>query len=127
MEAVMTQLVFEHALRIRLHAPSAQADDKLVSAPSATVEHTEPRQPADEPGIEVEPEASSSVDATTLVSDGQESNNGKTTAEISDPSTKAPADDQKARKSLIGIMTNLVTTDLSILRAPCAHLLDARE
>ena len=123
-EAVMTQLVFEHALRIRLHAPSAQTDNKSVLPPPTAIEHTDARQPANETEPEPEPEVSTSSDTTTttLVS---ENIVGK--AEALDSAVNAHADSQKSRKSLIGTMTNLVTTDLSILKATCAHLLECRE
>ena len=122
-EAVMTQLVFEHALRIRLHAPSAQTDNKSVLPPPTAIEHTDARQPANE--TEPEPEVSTSSDTTTTTTLVSENIVGK--AEALDSAVNAHADSQKSRKSLIGTMTNLVTTDLSILKAPCAYLLDCRE
>ena len=123
-EAVMTQLVFEHALRIRLHASSAQTDDKSVLPPPTAIEHTDARQPANE--TEPEPEVSTSSDTTTTTTTLVSENIvGK--AEALDSAVNAHADSQKSRKSLIGTMTNLVTTDLSILKAPCAYLLDCRE
>ena len=123
-EAVMTQLVFEHALRIRLHAPSAQTDDKSVLPPPTAIEHTDARQPANEtkPESEVSTSSDTTTTTTTLVS---ENIVGK--AEALDSAVNAHADSQKSRKSLIGTMTNLLTTDLSILKAPCAHLLECRE
>lgn len=123
-EAVMTQLVFEHALRIRLHAPSAQTDNKSVLPPPTAIEHRDARQPANE--TEPEPEVSTSSDTTTTTTTLVSENIvGK--AEALDSAVNAHADSQKSRKSLIGTMTNLVTTDLSILKAPCAYLLDCRE
>ena len=123
-EAVMTQLVFEHALRIRLHAPSAQTDNKSVLSPPTAIEHTDTRQPANE--TEPEPEVSTSSDTTTTTTTLVSENIvGK--AEALDSAVNAHADSQKSRKSLIGTMTNLVTTDLSILKAPCAYLLDCRQ
>ena len=120
----MTQLVFEHALRIRLHAPSAQTDDKSVLPPPTAIEHTDARQPANEtkPESEVSTSSDTTTTTTTLVS---ENIVGK--AEALDSAVNAHADSQKSRKSLIGTMTNLLTTDLSILKAPCAHLLECRE
>lgn len=123
-EAVMTQLVFEHALRIRLHAPSAQTDNKSVLPPPTAIEHTDARQPANE--TEPEPEVSTGSDTTTTTTTTLVSENIVGKAEALDSAVNAHADSQKSRKSLIGTMTNLVTTDLSILKAPCAYLLDCR-
>ena len=40
--------------------------------------------------------------------------------------TNPVAGDKKARKSLIGTMTNLLTTDLAVLKAPGRFVLDLR-
>lgn len=125
----MTQLVFEHALRIRLHTPSDKADDKEV--PLVTVKEPEPEPEAEQstaqPSSEVEAEANLSANTTTPVSESPGNTQGETSDGTSATVTPISADDQKSKKSLIGVMTNLATTDLNILTSPCDYLLEGRE
>lgn len=127
-EAVFTQLVFEHSLRIRLHAPPLKSDGEDGkegdSSPAANIESLD--QTISEAVAEVEVEAAAAA-KTSLISDSTEVAKGEVSSEASTAIAKAEADDQKAGKSLVGVMTNLVTTDLGLLRMPAAYLFDIRE
>ncbi|KAJ7102323.1 hypothetical protein B0H15DRAFT_943257 [Mycena belliarum] len=108
-EALITQLVFEHALRIRVKAETA---DKSASATS-TPEPSGPPSPADH-----EEGSSSSVDETTLNTvSGDETLEGDSAASIKSAKSskgkgkEGPVDSPDAR-NLVGKITNLVTTDL---------------
>lgn len=109
LEAVFTQLVFEHSLRIHLVAPG--------SGPGGTSE---------EEGVATDISTSAEIgelDETVanLVPTPTEDSSAPTSVK------KKPSPIQCAGKSLLGVMTNLVTTDLSIIKAPASHLLEARE
>lgn len=115
-EAIITQLVFEHALRIRVKAETSK-----TSSPSSSVATT-----PDNASLADTNEASSEVngsedetDAHTAVSEGTNASKVKKTKAPStsgDSSTTqasaAPASDEKGG-NLVGKLNNLVTTDLN--------------
>lgn len=106
-EAVLTQLVFEHSLRIRLHASNEESDTMPAGDP---------------PSIQ----ASSKTDLSevpTNVAVKDTTINGGTTETFGKAGVIG---DKDASRSLVGTMTNLLTTDLAVLKAPGRFVLDLR-
>lgn len=113
LETVLTQLVLEHSLRIRMVAePSEEAAVKSnKSSPTQT-----PR--SDTPTVTEPPSSSSGGDQETNVGEGEEStlaesngtlNTSTSTVVPTPPDT--PAKDEKS-KNLVGRMNSLITSDL---------------
>lgn len=108
-EGIITQLVFEHALRIRMKAQTA-ADSSSVSS---TVTST-----PDTPSIA---ESDTVTEATTITSNGTEPSN----ASIKSDANKGKGKDSKdgsngsiskgksSTDNLVGKLNNLITTDLN--------------
>jgi hypothetical protein len=147
LEAILTQLVFEHSLRIRLSASPLDEKDKekvqvnyqemtaaepRVAPPSEILAGTEAdMRDADEGGEnavqlleavdnESESDTVNKDDESHLKMKKQDSKDAPVAA------TKLSAEDKKPEKSLIGTMTNLVTTDLEIIKMPAGHFLIIR-
>lgn len=120
-ETVCTQLVFEHALRIRLYAPSIGAEkvhstESPISLASDTQAKQSQREGVAGPRPDVAAYNHSTGDSKAL--------KGSERTNLPSPSKSHVSNPQK---SLIGLMTNLITTDLAILKNPIVSLLEIRE
>jgi hypothetical protein len=115
--SIVTQLVFEHALRIRMKAEtSSSARTTPVATPNTRSEATTPDNVSiASDNIEAEPIPGSSED--TVQSAGSSTFKGKQ-KEDSRPATPVVEDDGESvskSSNLVGKMNNLVSTDLENL------------
>lgn len=120
-EAILTQLVFEHSMRIRINALTSE--DKKPSLPP---DSTPDSLPVNEATAQADSETTERTDDASPSDPNSESIASTSTTTAVENTKDAPPDDNKLGKSLIGIMTNLVTTDMNILKGPIGHLLDIR-
>lgn len=120
-EAILTQLVFEHSMRIRINALTSE--DKKPSLPP---DSTPDSLPVNEATAQADSETTERTDDASPSDPNSESIASTSTTTAVENTKDAPPDDNKLGKSLIGIMTNLVTTDMNILKSPIGHLLDIR-
>jgi hypothetical protein len=147
LEAILTQLVFEHSLRIRLSASPLDEKDKekekvnhqemtaaepIVAPLSEILAETEAdMRDADEGGentVQLLEAVDNESESDTVNNDDESHPKTKKQDSKDAPvaATKLSAEDKKPEKSLIGTMTNLVTTDLEIIKMPTGHLLIIR-
>ena len=144
-ESLLTQLIFEHSLRIRLTSHAAEEDKPAASASEGgsnlagtpeTASIAESSSSTSGNGNENENDGAHSQSATAVSTDGTESTITKSSAAkgkgkdtSSSASTPAPApkkeekkDDEKKDKedNLVGKINNLVTTDLG-------NIIDSRD
>ncbi|KAH9848044.1 P-loop containing nucleoside triphosphate hydrolase protein [Lenzites betulinus] len=124
LQSVLTELVFEHALRVRMKADTSDSTDATPSSVSTTVATPDNASQTDTDG-----ESSSQTDeggahsatassSTAVAADSSSSTKGKgkTTAEstTSGKEDAAPPKETKAgSKHLVGRINNLVSSDLS--------------
>ncbi|CAK5280078.1 unnamed protein product [Mycena citricolor] len=111
-EGLITQLVFEHSLRIRV---KAETEKTASTSGTATPVDTEPAEAAD-------PDASISEDGTAAETLSQEETLQASTASVKSTSSKGKdkakagektaAPEEESADNLVGKITNLVTTDL---------------
>ena len=120
-EAILTQLVFEHSMRIRINALTSE--DKKPSLPP---DSTPDSLPVNETTAQADSETTERTDDASPSDPNSESIASTSTTTAVENTKDAPPDDNKLGKSLMGIMTNLVTTDMNILKGPIGHLLDIR-
>ncbi|KAG8879706.1 hypothetical protein FRB97_001503 [Tulasnella sp. 331] len=124
-EGIITQLVFEHALKIRMtddmpSGGSMSGSASGASTPATTsrpgsINQEEPFTADEEAGHEIETRESSDAPANT-VHGSEGSGKGKATAKAQDsPTTPFKPEEVKAEggNNLVGKITNLVSTDLS--------------
>lgn len=122
LEAILTQLTFEHSLRIRLAAP---LDEEPISEQSIL---TSKVASTGMPIIEVTANAEAEAVSTTLATEDTESDAPQSLTETeASAGTPSTSETQKVEQSLVGTMTNLITTDLGILKLPSGHFLDLRQ
>lgn len=124
-EAILTQLVFEHSMRIRINASSSDSKKSDAKNHPPPPDSPPDSQPANEAATQADGETTERTDAVSppSVSD----RNSESTASISTAvAVETPQNTKDDNKSLIGVMTNLVTTDLDNLTTPAGHLLDIR-
>jgi hypothetical protein len=112
MNAIITQLVFEHALRIRVKAETSSAGTTPAATPQGRSESTTPDSASirDAPFIS---ESSGTVDEESEPSTASSSIKGTPTEET--PTTTSSGGDREEpgqSKNLVGKMNNLVTSDL---------------
>ncbi|KAF9522597.1 multidrug resistance-associated ABC transporter [Crepidotus variabilis] len=114
-QAILTQLVFDHSLRIRF---KAEADGESKSAqPSG---FTTPRIQPDDESVERSVEGSTSTDAETVVGHTASTTEQSTFTAVEEQSVKAKAKDQptkapaaqKKKDNLVGKINTLVTVDV---------------
>ncbi|KAJ7275444.1 hypothetical protein B0H12DRAFT_1199540 [Mycena haematopus] len=110
-EAILTQLVFEHALRIRVKAETAE-NKSTISGRSTPAE-------IETPPIEQEGEMSNSADAdaasrdeTLQASSSSVKSTDSNKAKGKGKATKDAKEEPSDANNLVGKITNLVTTDL---------------
>ena len=114
-EGLLTQLVFEHSLRIRL---KAEASNDKIEEDNLTVIGTEDGASVTE-GTSVD--SNSGEGASTPISrdssgDSQSTSNGPVKGRVSSTlksDAKSATKDKKVVQNLIGKINNLVTTDLN--------------
>lgn len=117
-EAIITQLIFEHALKIRLKDETAMGGDASRMTTAAATPHTESLAPDEIFGGDDADHMVESSEAT-VVSESETSTRGKGVATApakgspTDASTKKEAKPTTSGSNPIGNMTNLVSTDLS--------------
>lgn len=118
-EGILTQLIFDHALRIRMKAETSSSPDASLSS-SATPE----TQSILEASTDESEVGSSSGDETLRESNSTASSNTSTLHKIKQKKPKATTTLQEPEKekkdNLIGKINNLVTTDLG-------NLIDGRD
>ncbi|KAI0052512.1 hypothetical protein FA95DRAFT_1675194 [Auriscalpium vulgare] len=117
-EGIITQLVFEHALRIRMKAETAKSGTSTVNTPDNRSEASSPdleSEAAAEPGHPVEEGSNGSSDETVRASTPSvHSSTAKGKGKAKEPETKTPEPDaEKKESNLVGKINNLVSTDLS--------------
>ncbi|KAG8912149.1 hypothetical protein FRC00_005159 [Tulasnella sp. 408] len=110
-EALITQLVFEHSLKIRMKSETSSSTSAAASRAATAV--------ASRAASVHEPEHQEEGSGDTLVASGQQpspSPKGKApSVPPSEPSSAAPSkkdDDSQKDKNLVGKITNLISTDL---------------
>lgn len=122
-QSVITELVFEHALRVRMKAEtssdSSAATTALATPENASQASTEVSQ-SDEDGTEGAGERSVAENSSTAVPPSAASSikgKGKASSENESPGKKEAAppkeDDKRDSKYLVGKISNLVSSDLS--------------
>lgn len=111
LEAIFTQLVLQHALRIRVVA-EAKSDSTLTSTLAAST----PSSHSAAPSIsrDREGEGSSDSGVTAAESEVTAVANAPESAPLKDAGTSAPKD-TATQKSLIGRMNNLISSDLQAI------------
>lgn len=128
-EAILTQLVFEHSMRIRLNDTDIEDNESKIGSSDLRPPNSlsSSRPPSDsEPSIQAE--TIEGGEATPLLVEDFESGNNREDSNISPVGPQEQtAEATKQGKSLIGVMTNLVTTDLAILKMPSALIIDTRQ
>jgi hypothetical protein len=115
-EAIITQLVFEHALRIRVKAeapsdpkPSSASDTSTINSPVGSDNGSE---------AEADLTRSQTTDATLQIGSQDEQESDAQSAKSVSSSTKSKTQDKprdegsSSPSNLIGKINNLVTTDL---------------
>ncbi len=120
-EAIVTQLVFEHALRIRMKAEA----HSTTPTPSTPSEASAPATPGDVTPPDTEHATDGSTDTETTLhspaSSEGDAHSRDTTLKDSSASVKSTDDSKKGKetapvdpeaKNLVGKINNLVTTDL---------------
>ncbi|KAK0465231.1 uncharacterized protein EV420DRAFT_1637381 [Desarmillaria tabescens] len=124
-EAIMTQLVFEHSLRIRVKASTADSpgkstaptlDDKSISEDAPSTESSESATLHGTPDVVSTDSRDENFDANTANQAPSSSNEG---AQEATSGQDAPAA-QSDTNNLVGKINNLVTTDLG-------NIIDARD
>lgn len=108
MEGIITQLVFSHALRIRM---KAEASDKTEQVHLIATASPDSMSLADQPSSSNSEDQTlrSSVDSSSVEANSQ-SSKGKQKEPVS---ASAPAKSDSTADNLVGKMNNLVTTDLN--------------
>ncbi|PIL29334.1 ATP-binding cassette transporter [Ganoderma sinense ZZ0214-1] len=128
-QAIVTELVFEHALRIRMKAETNDSVDASESGENTAQVTPDAASQAGETGEGESTEGSqagatpsddsvpgSSSDTATVASTGKGKGKGPADdAAKKTASTAKPAEDKKKGKNLVGRINNLVTSDLSNL------------
>jgi len=140
LEAILTQLVFEHSLRIRLNAPLNEEDNAKRIAPGPVIlSLTEtPAQTAaemEETGhgedivkhIEIVDTSRQSETTNDNSSTDQKGKNQETTEALATVTQPISTQRTESEPSLSGTMTNLVTTDLQILKMPAGQMIFLRQ
>ena len=119
--AIVTQLVFEHALRIRVKAETSSSP---AATPTATPEgHSEATTPDSGSAVEIdivsEDAAGGSEESTTTVTSSTIKGKRKEEAPGSDSGDET-GNEPSGSSNLVGKMNNLVSTDLE-------NLIDGRD
>lgn len=122
-EAVLMQLVFEHSLRIRLSAPSKDKKSEQNVSSIAEVTPSGQSQSLSEAALEAEEDAASTAVATESLS----SESTQVPPEGVEAGEALASAAEEAKDSLVGTMTNLITTDLGVVKVPAGYILEPRK
>lgn len=134
LEAILTQFVFEHSLRIHLSASlldekdtiettgpepmDVSSSETLTERDTETLDTGEDTVPSIEgAGIEGESDISNDEDKSDRRRQKQNS------TDVSATNHKPNNQDEKTENSLVGVMMNLMTTDLEVVKNPAGQLL----
>jgi hypothetical protein len=111
-EAMITQLVFEHALRIRIKAEGAEV--KPSSGGSTTEDSDSNTTPVEQEDASVSGDENVSHEGTLQASSAsiKSTTSSKAKAKGKTPETKDEPPESVDASNLVGKITNLVTTDL---------------
>ncbi|KAL1939047.1 hypothetical protein VTO73DRAFT_10307 [Trametes versicolor] len=124
-QAIITELVFEHALRVRMKAETSDSSAATPSAASTAVATPDSASQVgtdqgDEDSTEGTAEHSATTSSSTAVPPSAASSikgKGKASPENKSPAKKeaepAKADEKRGNKHLVGKINNLVSSDLS--------------
>lgn len=124
-QAIITELVFEHALRVRMKAETSDTSAATPSAASTAVATPDSASQigtdqGDEDSTEGTAEHSATASSSTAVPPSAASSikgKGKASPENKSPAKKeaepAKADEKRGNKHLVGKINNLVSSDLS--------------
>ncbi|KAI0052966.1 hypothetical protein FA95DRAFT_1579668 [Auriscalpium vulgare] len=117
-EAIITQLVFEHALRIRMKAETPSRGTSTANTPDNWSEASSSELESEtiyEPGHSVEDASNESGDDTLRASTPSvRSSTAKGKGKAKAPDAKTPEPEaEKQESNLVGKINNLVSTDLS--------------
>ena len=135
LEAILTQFVFEHSLRIHLSVSlldekaqiettgpkpmAVSSSETLTETDTETLDTGEDTVPVIE-GADVEGESD--------IEDKSDRRRQKqNSTDVSATNHKPNNQDEKTENSLVGVMTNLVTTDLEVIKNPAGQLLILRQ
>ncbi|GJE85927.1 multidrug resistance-associated ABC transporter [Phanerochaete sordida] len=109
-QAIITQLVFDHALRIRVKAETTGSTPVSSAAVTPDTASIAESAPGDGDGA-------SEADTTTAVSEGTAPKHKRSASDADSTATKVPEKDEKDKDTkggnLVGKLNNLVTTDLN--------------
>ncbi|KAF7322651.1 ATP-binding cassette transporter [Mycena chlorophos] len=108
-EAIITQLVFEHALRIRVKAESSE---KTPSSGTSTPTRSETPSPDEGSGDETATEGDAVSQNETLQASSASVNSASSTKKDA-KAAEAEAEKDKEKENLVGKLTNLISTDLT--------------
>ena len=142
-QAIITELVFEHALRIRMKAETSDAagasksgDNTAVATPDTASQIGEDGEAESSEGSQTDGGApaqsatsSSSTDVASVSASATAKGKGKAPAEDvpkKPAEQEKPAEDKKKGKNLVGRINNLVSSDLSSLEPIAMFLTFAR-
>ncbi|RPD55459.1 P-loop containing nucleoside triphosphate hydrolase protein [Lentinus tigrinus ALCF2SS1-7] len=119
MQAIITELVFEHALRVRMKAGTSEgtgssAANTAISTPD-TVSQADDESRASNAGDGDTVVEQSATSSTTIAPASLTSSKGKGKAQPESETTKTGAEGPKAEKNIVGRINNLVSSDLSSL------------
>ncbi|KAI0045217.1 P-loop containing nucleoside triphosphate hydrolase protein [Auriscalpium vulgare] len=117
-EGIITQLVFEHALRIRMKAETSKSGTSTVNTPDNRSVTSSPELESEntaEPGHPIEEGSNGSRDETVRASTpSTHSSNAKGKGKAKDSEAKTPEPGaNKQESNLVGKINNLVSTDLN--------------
>ena len=128
-QAIFTELVFEHALRIRMKAETSDATDASKSGENTAIATPDTASQVGDAGEGEngegsqagggDPGDSATSSSSTAVTPGSEAisvkGKGKATPEDSSKKAAEQPEDKKEGKNLVGRINNLVTSDLDSL------------
>ncbi|RPD55442.1 P-loop containing nucleoside triphosphate hydrolase protein [Lentinus tigrinus ALCF2SS1-7] len=119
MQAIITELVFEHALRVRMKAGTSEgaessADNSAIPTPDTASQVGDEGHASDAGDSDTVAEQSASS-STTIAPVSSTSSKGKGKAQPEPETTKTSAEAPKSKKNIIGRINNLASSDLSSL------------
>ena len=117
LQAIITELVFEHALRVRMKAgtnegPESSAANTAIATPASQAGDEESTSDAGDGDTVTEQSATSS---TTIQPSSSSSSKGKGKAQSGSPPSGETEAPKAMEKNIIGRINNLVSSDLSSL------------
>ena len=108
-QAMLTQLIFEHSLRIRVKAETGS--EGASSATGSALESPETLSVADSSAETVQTDASEGTVVGEAQSQASDNGNGKKGKNKLTPPGKKAKEDNTSKGNLVGRLNNLVTTD----------------